>query len=335
VLLFGATGLTGAHLLRYLIKLGGAGVVYCVVRSSTPEGGMARIEKAMRLLKVWKDSFAKHIVALPGDMALPCFGLKDEEYDVLAGQVTSIVHAGGSRKWHMDSESIQCNISGLMNVITLARKSTHKAQVHYISSGWLDAEDCADEKDKAVLRQMPYVQIKRKAEDLLHFAARQYKVPAFAYRLPLVSVNGRGGFAGDFIVFSVMQSLFETNMLPAEMSEGSSYPIMPADLAAKWVVRMMGRAPRRSGKKALVLSASPFSEVLTTLTLAQWVETLKGSRISRNASMESVKDYYHQKLIPEVRDLQAGFIEFLAALGRASDNLRRKVSHPPLSSLPR
>lgn len=335
VLLFGATGLTGAHLLRYLIKAGGASKVYCVVRSSTSEGGLARIEKALRLLKIWKDSFAQHIVALPGDMALPQFGLKKEDYELLArrkGGVQAIVHAGGSRKWHMDSESVQCNISGLMNVITLARKS--HASVHYISSGWLDAEEAAEPQDQETLRTMPYVQIKRKAEDLLHFAARHYRVPCFAYRLPLISVNTRGGFSGDFIVFSVMQSLYETGMLPSEMGDSSSYPIMPADLAAKYTVRQMGRAAlsTSSSKKlkkgkgsAVIYSASQFSEVVPTPQLADWVEALKGSRVNRAASMDEVKAYYHQKLIAEVRELQTGFVDFLAALGRASEQLRRKV----------
>lgn len=37
-LLFGATGLMGSHLLRYLIK-GGATKVYCIVRAATDEAG--------------------------------------------------------------------------------------------------------------------------------------------------------------------------------------------------------------------------------------------------------------------------------------------------------
>ena len=236
--------------------------VYCVVRAHTAEGAAARIEKAMRQLKIWKPSFADSIVALPGDMAQPNFGLKPDVYNRLVREVDAIVHAGGSRKWHMDTESVACNISGLMNVVTLARKSN--ASVHYISSGWLDAEEAASDKDRDILHAMPYVQIKRRAEDILHFAARHYKLACFAYRIPLISVNTKGGFTGDFVAFSVMQSLYECHMMPKEMSEKSCYPIMPADLAAKYVVRQMSRAPRKTNGSAMLYSAAAHSEIVST-----------------------------------------------------------------------
>ena len=321
-LLFGATGLTGAHLLRYLIKAG-IPKVYCVVRGATAEGGLARIEKAMRLLKIWKPSFASAIVVLPGDMASPNFGLKPELYARLVLEVDAIVHAGGSRKWHMDTESVACNISGLMNVITLARKNN--ASVHYVSSGWLDAEEAASDSDREILRGMPYVQIKRRAEDILHFAARHYKLACFAYRIPLISVNTKGGFTGDFIAFSVMQSLYECHMMPREMTDKSCYPIMPADLAAKYIVRQMARAPRKTNGSAMLYSAAAYSEIVSTQKLGEWVEELKGIKIDRAATMEQVREYYAKRLVPEVVDMQSGFTEFLAALGRASERLRLQV----------
>jgi acyl transferase domain-containing protein/NADPH:quinone reductase-like Zn-dependent oxidoreductase/thioester reductase-like protein/acyl carrier protein len=321
-LLFGATGLTGAHLLRYLIKAG-IPKVFCVVRGATAEGGLARIEKAMRLLKIWKPSFAAHIVALPGDMASPNFGLKPELYARLVLEVDAVVHAGGSRKWHMDTESVACNISGLMNIITLARKNN--ASVHYVSSGWLDAEEAATDKDREVLRAMPYVQIKRRAEDILHFAARHYKLNCLAYRIPLISVNTKGGFTGDFVAFSVMQTLSESHMMPKEMCEKSCYPIMPADMAAKYIVRQMSRAPRKTNGHALLYSAAAYSEIISTQKLGEWVEELQGIKIDRLASMDNMKEYYRKRLVPQVLDMQASFTDFLAALGRASERLRQQV----------
>jgi acyl transferase domain-containing protein/NADPH:quinone reductase-like Zn-dependent oxidoreductase/thioester reductase-like protein/acyl carrier protein len=321
-LLFGATGLTGSHLLRYMIKAG-VPKVFCIVRGSTSEGGVARIEKTMRLLKIWKPSFAANIVVIPGDMALTNFGIKPDMYARLVHEVDAVMHAGGSRKWHMDTESVACNISGLMNIITLARKNN--ASVHYVSSGWLDAEEAATESDRAILRGMPYVQIKRRAEDILHFAARHYKLACFAYRIPLISVNTKCGFTGDFVAFSVMQTLYESRMMPKDMCESSCYPIMPADFAAKYVVRQMSRAPRKTNGKAFLYSASAFSEIVSTEKLAEWVEELKNVKISRTATMEQVKEYYAKRLVNEVQDMQASFTDFLVALGRASERLRLQV----------
>lgn len=55
------------------------------------------------------------------------------------------------------------------------------------------------------------------------------------------------------------------------------------------------------------------------------MEELKGVKIDRAASMDQVKEYYAKRLQPEVRDMQASFTDFLAALGRASERLRLQV----------
>lgn len=321
-LLFGATGLTGAHVLRYLIK-SGASKVYCVVRSATAEGARARIEKAMRNLRIWKDSFSSSIVALAGEMGTANFGLKPDVYAQLVSEVDTVVHAAGSRNWHMDQESITCNISGLMNIVTMARKN--HASVHYVSSGWLDAEEAASEEDRETLQAMPYVQIKRRAEDILNYAARHYKLACFAYRLPLISVNTKGGFTGDFVVFQVMQTMGESGMLPDEFAAASSYPIMPADFAAKYVVRQMQRVPRSTKGKALIMSASSFAEIVTVDVLSQWTEEMKHSKLNRKATMNELQEHFAKRLAPEVRELQSKFIDFLFALGRSSEQLRIKI----------
>jgi hypothetical protein len=122
-----------------------------------------------------------------------------------------------------------------------------------------------------------------------------------------------------------MQTLYESRMMPKDMCESSCYPIMPADFAAKYVVRQMSRAPRKTNGKAFLYSASAFSEIVSTEKLAEWVEELKNVKISRTATMEQVKEYYAKRLVNEVQDMQASFTDFLVALGRASERLRLQV----------
>ncbi len=55
------------------------------------------------------------------------------------------------------------------------------------------------------------------------------------------------------------------------------------------------------------------------------MEELKGIKIDRSASMEQMNAYYEKRLMPEVRDMQASFTDFLSALGRASERLRLHV----------
>jgi hypothetical protein len=100
---------------------------------------------------------------------------------------------------------------------------------------------------------------------------------------------------------------------------------MPADLAAKYIVRQMSRAPRKTNGSAMLMSAAAYSEIVSTQKLAEWVEELKGIKIDRTVSMDDVKEYYAKRLINEVKDMQASFTDFLAALGRASERLRLQV----------
>ena len=127
---------------------------------TTAEGGLLKIQRSMQELGIWKERFGARVQAIPGDVAKAEFGLKPDAYQRLVQEVDVVVHTGGSLKWAMDADLVPTNINGLMNVIALARKNG--ASVHYLSSSSLTAQDCAEEADKALLRTVPYFDVKRK-----------------------------------------------------------------------------------------------------------------------------------------------------------------------------
>ena len=202
ILLYGADGLAGAHLLRYLLKgthrslKATAPVVYCLGSWTTAEGGLARIEKAMRELKIWKPAFAARIRPLPGgDVMQARFRLPPALYARLVAEVGTVVHAGSALLWALDAPLVAENVSALMNMVALAR--ANGAALHYISSQWLDGYDGADPEtdDRRLLQALPEIQVKRRAEEILHFAAHQHGLRCAAYRLPCLAANTRGGFS--------------------------------------------------------------------------------------------------------------------------------------------
>lgn len=201
-LLFGATGIIGSHLLRYMLKAG-APRVYCVVRAANPEGAYHRIEQKLKRLRLWSADFETRIVAMPGDISHQHFGLQSAQYKMLLGDVGDVILAAGSRSWVGEADQIAANITGTMDAVAFAREGD--AAVHYISTSWLDIYDMADDKDKEGLSLMPYFSIKRKGEEILQFAARHHNVICSSYRLPLVSVSSKGAFEGDLFLFYSMQ----------------------------------------------------------------------------------------------------------------------------------
>lgn len=142
ILLYGADTARGAHILRALLKGSsgsGAGrrVIYCLGPWATAEGGMARVERAMREAGLWKDKYTPRVVPVPNaQVTQPEFRLPPQEYARLVAEVGAVVHAGTPLLWSLDAPLIAENVSALMNVVAFARKSG--ADVHYVSSPWLD-----------------------------------------------------------------------------------------------------------------------------------------------------------------------------------------------------
>jgi thioester reductase-like protein len=136
-------------------------MVYAVAPWATAEGGFTSTQRLMAELGIWKPRFAGKLRCIPGNVSKTQFGLAPDAYEALAREVEAIVHTGGSLRWTLDPDLIPVNINGIMNMVVLARKNG--ASLHYMSTASLTAEDYADEKDKALFRQVQYFDVKRQA----------------------------------------------------------------------------------------------------------------------------------------------------------------------------
>jgi thioester reductase-like protein len=340
ILLYGADSLGGAHLLRYLLKgtsrrrllPGGAPVVYCLGSWSTAEGGLARIEKVMREAKIWKPAFAARIRPLPGgDATQARFRLPPAVYARLAAEVGTIVHAGSPLLWALDAPLVAENVSALMNMVALAR--ANGASVHYVSSQWLDGYDGADPEtdDRRLLASLPEIQVKRRAEEILHFAAHQHGLRCAAYRLPCLAVNTKGGFSrrharDESFVVKTIAILRDAGMLVAECAD-DVVPLISADVAAKFVVaRILGARGRNGRRRAAVFSPTVETECVTMSTLVDWMEEAEGcgaGPINRVGTREEMAAYFERRirLPPMVETYSRLFFEVMPALSRTTRRL--------------
>jgi len=193
--------LVGAHLLHYFLKAG-APKVYCIVRAAHAEAAYQRVQAALKRLNLWRPNFAGRISAVAGELSEPDFGLPATQYEELLTSVGEVIHAAGTRYWLGENSQVAANVAGTVNMVTFARKGG--ASIHYISTAWLDVYEEGDEKDKAMMSSIAYVNIKRKGEELVQFASRFYHVPCAIYRLPTFSVSSKGGFDGDLVSMVVL-----------------------------------------------------------------------------------------------------------------------------------
>ncbi|KAH7045206.1 putative NRPS-like enzyme [Macrophomina phaseolina] len=125
VLITGATGSLGAHVLAHLVSLENVERVICLDRPKVGVDASARLQAALRDkdLHIEPYLWEQKVQALQSITALPALGLPAETYKNLQGTVTHILHAA----WPMDFKrtlvSFKSSFQTLQNLLQLAHEA--------------------------------------------------------------------------------------------------------------------------------------------------------------------------------------------------------------------
>ncbi|KAF2419583.1 acetyl-CoA synthetase-like protein [Tothia fuscella] len=140
ILLTGATGSLGSHILHQLVSLPAVAKVYCLVRASTPASGMERILASQRhacLLEYLKPSHLDKITALTCDLSRADLGLEVAIHDELNSNLTAVIHSAWFVNFNLDVHSFEeMQIKGTHNLLSLCLRSTRdeRPSFNFISS---------------------------------------------------------------------------------------------------------------------------------------------------------------------------------------------------------
>lgn len=120
VLLTGATGFLGAHILRALLEAGATKVI-CTMRDGSRQRLMDTL--AWYFGSGWVDGLAGQIEVIAADISRPGLGLSPLEYQTLSGRINGIWNcAADVRHYAADSDALmQVNLNGTKELIKLAR----------------------------------------------------------------------------------------------------------------------------------------------------------------------------------------------------------------------
>lgn len=132
ILLTGATGFLGAHLLRDFCRLTDAHV-YCLVRAESPELARERINgNFQKYFGHFPD--AHRITALPGDLGAPRLGLSAARFEALSHEVDSLWHCGAHLNHLYGYNRLKAsNVSSTVEMLKLAGLNRPK-RMEYVSS---------------------------------------------------------------------------------------------------------------------------------------------------------------------------------------------------------
>lgn len=134
VLLTGATGFVGAHLLRRLLDMPDVLQVGCLVRASSPAHGLSRIRRSLERHQLWEEPPASKLPVLPGALEEGTLGLAQDRFQAIAGWASVVFHLGAHVNYTQPySVHRSPNVLGTVNVLRLAATGRLKP-LHYISS---------------------------------------------------------------------------------------------------------------------------------------------------------------------------------------------------------
>ncbi len=242
VLLTGATGFLGSHILRQLLrrKLH----VICLVRNEE------KLKNVLRYYFPKEHEYFRYKVKI-GDIKQPKLGLSDEEYDLLVKKVDMVIHTAANVNHAGKYSSFErTNVIGTQNIIDFCMEAgavlqhTSTASVH--GSGTVEQRNSNAKFDEFTLdigqnyAQNVYIHSKYKAEERV-LIAREAGLKANIFRIGNLTwrmSDGRfqrnsqdNGFIGRF------RGLLKVGLYSKELSE---YPIdfTPVDECAEAYVRL-------------------------------------------------------------------------------------------------
>lgn len=132
LLLTGATGFLGAHLLRDLIQ-NTSFKVYCLVRAESCAQGIDRIKAELTKYQLDVTDFER-IIIICADLSEPMLGLSNKEFEFLADEIDLVYHNGAYVHHLYDYEILRT--SNVTSTLELLKLCTHKKnkELHYVST---------------------------------------------------------------------------------------------------------------------------------------------------------------------------------------------------------
>jgi thioester reductase-like protein len=275
IFLTGATGFLGTFLLADLLRQTEA-TVYCLVRGADEQHAFGRIHSKLVGNALWDESYRQRIVAVPGDLGQPLFGLDPQTFDELAGQLDVIYHNGSNVNFRYPYSALKGpNVVGTQEIIRLAIARKCKP-LHYISTVYVF--EPRRETDSQVRYEdeplgdgsrllLGYTQSKWVAEQIIA-QARERGLPVFVYRPGVLIGDSETGIwdnVDDFFCRVIKGCIQLGAWPPLE----STLALTPVNYVSKAIVHL---AQNGTGQSNFFHLVNP--HLVSIRQLFEWIESL-------------------------------------------------------------
>jgi long-chain acyl-CoA synthetase len=244
VLLTGATGFVGMEILaRYLERTDRR--VFALVRSNDEAEARERLNAAIECMFGTAERHADRVVAVPADIARPGLGMVTRKRELIAEQVSDIVHCAASVSFSLPIESSrEINVDGTRRMLELAdlcRRRGGLDHFSYVSTAYVagthHGEFREDQFDVGQDFRNPYEQSKFEAERFVR--AQAGRLPIQVFRPSIVVGERATGWTASFNVLYSPLKAFARGGLPALPARRSSpVDVVPVDYVADAVYEL-------------------------------------------------------------------------------------------------
>ena len=251
ILLTGATGFLGSHILYELLKQTDKNI-YCLIRGSSTE--IAKKRLIDRLHCYFADRldcyFDNRIIIVKGDFTKDNIGLSKNDYLNLSNNISCIINTAATVKHIGSVEQFEAtNVLSVKNLITLCKNIPNCQLVHISTlsvAGGNDINGTHDftEKDLYVNQKIDdniYIKTKYEAERLL-IKELNNNLPVTIFRLGNITWRTYDGIfqynAEENLFFNLLQYLIKVEEIPENL-KNKLFNISPVDECAELIVSIL------------------------------------------------------------------------------------------------
>ena len=241
IVITGATGSLGAHIVSQISFRDDVEQVVCLVRASSNEDAFGRVQASLKERKV--EAYWEKITAYSSDFGDESLGLPVEIYEAIASNLRCIIHCAWAVNFNMNLESFENgNIQGTRNLIDLCLRSRTSKPAEFVFCSSISA--AANENAREVLEDIPsslesaqrtgYAQSKLVAEHICQAASKATSISCKVLRIGQVVGDTKFGIWNkNEAVPMMMKSALTVGSLPM-LEEWCSW--LPVDTVASIVL---------------------------------------------------------------------------------------------------
>ena len=239
ILVAGATGFLGPHLVDQILRQTKSKVV-CLVRASSDADSANRLRSDLAIYQLHRD-WGDRLECVAGDISQPSLGLDEDRYDDLAASVDVVFNNAAEVNFLMPYSRLKsANVGGLRNLLQFCFRGKAKHLCHTSTQGIYEAHgpdtfysEDAPLSDEVVRVAKGYARTKLVGEHLIG-RARSEGAAVSILRVGMVSGDAERGIAnGDPLISSLLLGCAQCGAVP----EGdATLDMSPVDAVARAMV---------------------------------------------------------------------------------------------------